>query len=88
MTATSVEAWFRSAEHRPADGEVVLAYYEASADLGPEMWIVLEHHHRKAKLELNSHVWHAPGNDEDDYSIPTHWRSLDRPLTDEEQTHG
>jgi hypothetical protein len=84
----SVEAWFRTSEKRPGDGEIVLAYYEADPDLGPEMWIVLEHHYRPAALELNTHVWHAPGKDEDDYSIPTWWREINRPQADEEEVRG
>lgn len=78
MPVTSVEAWCRSAECSPADGDVVLAFFPDDV-LGPEFWIVLEYHRVPAKFEANRHMWHGPGNPLDDYCTPEYWQPLTKP---------
>lgn len=69
--------WIKTEERRPKDGATVLAYwYDPLIGSQAPMYGVTEYHYRKARQELNSHIWHAVDNDEDDYREPEYWAQL------------
>lgn len=67
--------WISTDERWPNDGELVLAHWPAEHG-HDALTSVVEYRYRKAKQELNSHLWTDPEDRSDDYSIPGWWMPL------------
>lgn len=67
--------WISTELRHPVHNESVLAHWLA-AHGNPPMTVVAKYHFRKARLELNSHVYFNPEDSHDDYSIPDYWMPI------------
>jgi hypothetical protein len=67
--------WVSTSARLPEPGSVVLAYWPAITSFDA-MYGVVKYERRNARHELNCQIWSNPGDDEDDYAIPSHWMPL------------
>lgn len=74
LAESNMAEWIQPSERRPLDGEIVQAWWLAS-ELGEAFWDVVRYRYRKQRQEANSHLWHRPDDERDDYTEPDFWQA-------------
>jgi hypothetical protein len=67
--------WTPTSDGLPLNGTRVLACWK---DEG--FAVVARYRFRPAERGLNQHYWCDPEDDDNDYSMPTHWQRLEFPV--------